>query len=79
MEAWMQVCLPWIDWVQCQRVGWNPESRYCLPAGSAPSVVLGDSISYPLIRSSGNALLILESDDELEERAKRTAATLNED
>ena len=65
----MQVCLPWIDWVQCQRVGWNPESRYCLPAGSAPSVVLGDSISYPLIRSSGNALLILESDDELEEKA----------
>ena len=28
---------------------------------------------------TGNASLILESDDELEEKARRTAATLNED
>ena len=30
-------------------------------------------------RQTGNASLILESDDELEEKARRTAATLNED
>ena len=29
--------------------------------------------------SSGNVSLILESDDELEEEARRTAAILNED